>query len=574
MNSSGNFIYSFRKYPILRFGIIILFIALIVSSVLLFNYKTQQIPVIESIVPPVGSPGDVVLINGKNFGDVKDTNYVEFAGSKVTSSSFISWNDNCIKLVLPANVQDGLVVVGIKNKRSNPALFANEVDIPVPVTVNKQVTKPIITSLSAENVKTGDLLYIEGNNFGDIRGQSKVYFTIDYNNKIADADYKNIIMLTENMIPASDEYYEYVSWSNTKIAVRVPDGAYTGVVLVDTGKEKSDPVTINVSRTVGSKQYLNKKIYLLQYSADIADIVTNDVSTITLRCPIPFKTAAQPEIEITETTPNPVLINYQNDLIHQISKQKNYSPKTVFSQTFVLPVYEIHSTVNQNYVTSSSYSKETDSLFVIKALEADENVPSADEKVIELAKAICGKETNTYRKAKLIYEYMCHNYNVLEKVRKSDAEPIDLLKKKKGDAYDFAVIYTALLRASGIPAYTDAGILINQDMMTQNHWWCEFYINKVGWIPVDPALGAGLEYNKWVDNEITDEEKYYFGNMDSHHIIFSRGWNNLKPFSADNKIVQLPKSFALQSIWEESSSSTTKYSSYWSIPVVKGVFNN
>ena len=71
---------------------------------------------------------------------------------------------------------------------------------------------------------------------------------------------------------------------------------------------------------------------------------------------------------------------------------------------------------------------------------------------------------------------------------------------------------------------------------------------------------------------IIDTKEYYFGNMDSHHILFSRGWSQLKPFSADSKIVQQPRSFALQSIWEEANKDTAKYSSYWSVPVVKGVY--
>ena len=67
-------------------------------------------------------------------------------------------------------------------------------------------------------------------------------------------------------------------------------------------------------------------------------------------------------------------------------------------------------------------------------------------------------------------------------------------------------------------------------------------------------------------------QEYYFGNMDSHHVVFSRGLNDLKPFSVDNKIVQQPRSFALQTIWEEATSNVSKYSSYWSTPVVKGVY--
>ena len=569
MDSSGKFSYSLRRYPLLRVLLGIVIILIVLGSIFLISYRTKPVPVINSIVPAVGSPGDLVTINGEHFGAVRDMSYVEIAGSKLTASSYISWTDSCIKLVLPANVQDGLVVVGTKEMRSKPALFANEVDIPVPVPAVQQVTKPVIAFLSSDKVCIGEILTISGTNFGDSKNQSKVLFTMDCNNKVSEAELKNLILLTENMIPANESDFDYLSWSNTEIQVRVPDGAYSGVVVVDTGHEKSDPKEITINTEAGRKEYLNKKIYLIQYSADIADVVTNDISTITLRCPVPFTTAAQPNVEITETVPEPILMNYQNNLIHQITKSRNNTPKSIFKQTFVLPVYEIHSTVVPAKI--GNY-KNTDKNLLAASLREDSLVPKDDSDVIELANKIVGKEKNAWNRAKLIYNYMCDNYGVLSKVRKDDADPLDLLKNRKGDAYDFAVIYTALLRAAEIPAYTIGGVLVNQDLQTQAHWWCEFYIDKVGWIPADPALGAGLEYKQWSDSDVIDYKAFYFGNMDSHHIMFSRGWSQLKPFSADSKIVQQPRSFALQSIWEEANKDTAKYSSYWSVPVVKGVY--
>ncbi len=569
MDSSGKFSYSLRKYPAVRVLSVVFIISIILGSIYLIGFRTKPVPEITSVVPAVGSPGDLVVINGENFGSVRDMSYVEIAGSKLTASSYISWTDNCIKIVLPANVQDGLLVVGTKEMRSKPALFANEVDIPVPVPAVQQVTKPVITMLSVDKASIGEVIVIYGNNFGDSKNQSKVLFTMDCNNKISEAEYKNIILLTENMIPASEEDFDYLSWSNTEISVRVPDGAYSGVVVVDTGREKSDPKEITINNDAGRKEYLNKKIYLVQYTADIADVVTNDVSTITLRCPVPFNYPAQPNVEITEVVPEPILMNYQNNLIHQITKSRNNTPKSVFKQTFVLPVFEVRSTVNALKI--GNY-KDTEKNLLSGALKADALVPCEDEAVKELCAKICGKEKNAWNKAKLLYDYMCENLSITAKVRNGDSDPLDLIKKGSGDAYDFAVIYTALLRAAEVPAYTAGGVLLNQELQSQSHWWCEFYIDKVGWIPADPALGAGLEFKQWTDSDIVDAKEYYFGNMDSHHILFSRGWSQLKPFSADSKIVQQPRSFALQSIWEEANKDTAKYSSYWSVPVVKGVY--
>ena len=569
MDSSGKFSYSLRKYPIVRVLSVVFIISLILGVIYLIGFRTKLVPEITSVVPPVGSPGDLVVINGENFGSVRDMSYVEIAGSKLTASSYISWSNNCIKIVLPANVQDGLLVVGTKEMRSKPALFANEVEIPVPVPAVQQVTKPVITMLSSDKLSVGELLVISGNNFGDSKNQSKVLFTMDCNNKISEADYKNVALLTENMIPASEDDFDYVSWSNTEISVRVPDGASSGLVIVDTGREKSDPKELVVKTEAGRKEYLNKKIYLVEYTADIADVVTNDISTITLRCPVPFSSPAQPQVEITDVVPEPILVNYQNNLIHQITRSRNNTPKSVFKQNFVLPVFEVRANVN---VTKIGNYKNTEKNLLSGALKADTLIPCDDKSVKELCEKIIGKEKNPWSKAKFIYDYMCENFSVLSKVRKGDSDPLDLIKKGNGDAYDFAVICTALLRAAEIPAYTDSGILVNQDLQTQTHWWCEFYIDKVGWIPCDPALGAGLEYKQWTDSDVVDAKNFYFGNMDSHHIMFSRGWSQLKPFSADSKIVQQPRSFALQSIWEEANKDTAKYSSYWSVPVVKGVY--
>ena len=567
MNSSGKLSYIFRKYSLIRAACLLIIVAIALVTIFFVGKKNKPAPVITSIVPPVGSPGDVVVINGNNFGDIRDMSYVEFSGSKLTASAYISWSDDCIKLVLPANVQDGLVVVGTKDMRSKPALFANEVDIPVPVPTAVQTSKPVIATLSSEKIAVGEILTITGNNFGDTRNQSEVLFTIDYDNVIQSADYVNKVLLTDNMISASDFDSEYEHWSNTEIKVRVPEGAYSGVVIVDTGKDKSEPKDIIINRQAGNRTYTSKKIYLVQYSADISDVSTTDVSTITLRCPTPVKMASQPTLEITEVSPSPLLQNYQDCLIHQITKNRNNLPKSVFKQTFVLPVYEVKTTVVPEKI--GSYKNMNQSKYTALT-KADEIIPSDNEAIVALAKKIVGKEKNAYKQAKLIYDYLIEKNTLLEKNRKDSADPLDMLESNEGDVYDFAIICTALMRACGIPALIDAGVLINQDLQTQAHWWCEFYIQNVGWIPVDVALGAGMEYKKWSD--IVNERDYYFGSIDSHRITFSRGWSQFKPFSQDNKIVQYPKTFALQSIWEEASSNTAEYSSYWSLPVIKGVY--
>ena len=505
MDYSGKFSYLFRKYTQVRVACFLAVAAIAISIVVIVGLKNKPVPEIDTIVPPVGSPGDVIVIKGKNFGEVRDMSYVEFAGSKLTASSYISWQDDTIKLVLPSNIQDGLVVVGVNNQRSKPALFANEVDIPIPVTKSIQTTKPVISSMSSSKLGVGSLLTIYGNNFGASRGQSKVCFTSDYDKAVSGASFLTTSIKTSNIVCASDFDDDYEYWNNNEIRVRVPDGAYSGVVFVDTGHEKSDAVEFTVTDSAGTKSYNAKKVYLVQYSADISDVVTTDISTITLRCPIPVTSPSQPTLEFTEINPAPVLQNYQNCIIHQITKNRNNMPKSVFRQSFAVSVCEISTDVKPAGI--GSY-KNMNQVLYEKYTKADSIVASDSEKIIELANEIVGKETNAYKKAQLIYNYMLEKYSVLNKVRNNDEDPLDLLKKSKGDAYDYAVIFAALARAAGIPALIDSGILIGQDLTTQAHWWNEIYLYGFGWLPIDVALGDGLDYKLWNENTDLDAQAY------------------------------------------------------------------
>ena len=159
---------------------------------------------------------------------------------------------------------------------------------------------------------------------------------------------------------------------------------------------------------------------------------------------------------------------------------------------------------------------------------------------------------------------------VSQNTQSGDTNVLRSLSSKKADAYDMAVLYTALLRAAGIPSLTNGGILVDSDMQSRNHWWCEFYIDEVGWIPADPALGAGLAYKAFQKPESAAD--FYFGNSDAQHITFSRGWNNIKPAHVTGKKVYRPKSYALQSIWEETTAGSVKYSSYWQDAAVTGIY--
>lgn len=571
MNSSSAFNYFFRKSPLLRTLLWILFAALFTFISLFISKKLKSLPEIKELTPPVGSPGDIVIINGHGFGNSKDSGCVDFGGNNLTASSYILWSDEQIKIVLPPDFQDGLVTVKTKNGRSNPAFFANANAAPVAVMPDKSSILPVITSFSPESPVIGGEFIIYGTNFGTIRDKSQVFFSIQRgeNRLQRNENDKSGMESKENLrfIPCNEDDFDYEYWSDNEIRVRIPDGAVAGEAYVQTAKGKSPEVFVKVSGKAGVKAFISPKTYLIQTAVDIDDASTDKDSSIILRCPYPYVTAAQPLVQLTNSKYEPVIENYQHSTIYQVRKDNVKEEKKRFSEDFMIYVYETRTEIS---AAKLGKREGINTELYEYATRADECVPSDDEAVHDLLKKIIGNEKNAYNIAALVYNYMTENFTVRGDIRRGKISPIDLIDKKHGDAYDFAMIFTALLRAAGIPALPDSGILIGADMKAQNHWWCEFYLSEFGWVPADPALGAGLDYQLW--RKDTDVRKYYFGNLDAQHILFSRGWNEIKPSSPQNKTATRQRTFALQEIWEEALGTNIKYSSYWADPVVLGVY--
>lgn len=542
--------------------------------------KAKKTPSIESMTPSVGSPGDTMTITGSNFGASRGTNFVEIGGSRITASGYISWSDSVIKLVLPSNVQDGLVFVQTSSGKSKPEFFANETGIPVAAPETEKTEQPVISSIQPSECGYGTLITISGANFGSSRGENKVLFTANRDDATqqqpSTGDKTGELEL--QYIEASPADFDYESWNDSEIKVRVPDGAASGPIVIRTEKGESNSFSVKLSISPAIKKYSDRKTYLIEVYADIENENPKDSANITLRMPKPFESASEPLVEMTECSPEPVLRDFKRTLVYRFELAKNPKPSKNskssegkmqrFKQDYIVSTYAVSTNINSKNV--KPFAETGRALYKLYTAE-DELIKSKDENLVSLDAKIVGKEKNPYLKAKMIYDYLLENYKLEKKLRKMEASPYDLIDKKSGDAYDFAVFYTALLRAASIPAATMSGILVDTDLTAKTHWWTEFYIENYGWIPADVALGMGMEYKPF--KTVENAKEFYFGNLDGQHIAFSRGWNELKrSLSENSKTVYRPKTYALQSIWEESSGEKVSYSSLWNAPAVLGIY--
>lgn len=102
------------------------------------------------------------------------------------------------------------------------------------------------------------------------------------------------------------------------------------------------------------------------------------------------------------------------------------------------------------------------------------------------------------------------------------------------------------------------------------HFWCEFYLEGVGWIEVDPALGSvpTIEGFKLPP----DPRTYYFGSMDNRRIAFSRGLVQAKRISPYGRTIEQPEIHSLQTIYAEAVGGIRSFSGTWNNLEVIGVY--
>lgn len=140
-------------------------------------------------------------------------------------------------------------------------------------------------------------------------------------------------------------------------------------------------------------------------------------------------------------------------------------------------------------------------------------IEASDSSISSTARQVVGAETNAYRKAGLIYDW------VIDHLRYQSIDGLGgakfALTKGYGECGDYAALFCALLRAEGVPARPVVGYWAESGQPT--HVWAEFYLPAYGWVPADPERG---------DDSREHNRDYYFAQLDSsRRLICSKGFN-------------------------------------------------
>lgn len=120
------------------------------------------------------------------------------------------------------------------------------------------------------------------------------------------------------------------------------------------------------------------------------------------------------------------------------------------------------------------------------AVEADH------PEIVALAKKILGTEKDAYASALKISAWV--GQNMVKDYGSSSDRATDALRKMRGDCTEHALLTTALLRASGIPAKRVDGVvyMMNDDNVPALYWheWVEAFVGE--WTQLDPTFGQAV----------------------------------------------------------------------------------
>jgi len=147
----------------------------------------------------------------------------------------------------------------------------------------------------------------------------------------------------------------------------------------------------------------------------------------------------------------------------------------------------------------------------------DDALVKVDDRVRKIAADVTQGAKTPLEKARAIYAYVLSTM----KYQKTGegwgkGSIIWACDQKYGNCTDFHALMIGLLRAEGIPARFQIGYSVppgEKGDLPGYHCWADFYVDGVGWVPVDAS-------EAWKHPE---QREYFFGHHDANRFALSTG---------------------------------------------------
>ena len=143
--------------------------------------------------------------------------------------------------------------------------------------------------------------------------------------------------------------------------------------------------------------------------------------------------------------------------------------------------------------------------------EQPPNIVFSDE-IKQLSQQIVGSETNSYLKARRIFEWVTQHvtWTTAREYSTLECLPHYALSGHHGDCGIKTMTFMTLCRFNGIPARWETGW--TTDPVKDMHDWCEIYLAPYGWVPADVTFGLA-------DSGDGREKWFYLGGIDAGRFV-------------------------------------------------------
>ncbi|MBI4547428.1 MAG: transglutaminase domain-containing protein, partial [Ignavibacteriae bacterium] len=159
----------------------------------------------------------------------------------------------------------------------------------------------------------------------------------------------------------------------------------------------------------------------------------------------------------------------------------------------------------------------TSAAILNRFLLADHLVP-IDGKIAEEAKTVIRRDMSELKKARSLYDHIVATMTY-DKTGTGwgNGDALYACDIRRGNCTDFHSLFIGLARASSIPSRFIMGFPIPpgvvQGEISGYHCWAEFYIEGIGWIPIDASEAK----------RHTKQQDFFFGGLDENRVQFSIG---------------------------------------------------
>jgi transglutaminase-like putative cysteine protease len=189
----------------------------------------------------------------------------------------------------------------------------------------------------------------------------------------------------------------------------------------------------------------------------------------------------------------------------EVTLEFDYIPKgTEFSQAVVKEVlpYNTSSEPYEAYTSKYDGFVDTDNITLRKASDR-----------------LWKRSANAYEYAQKCSDYVTGTFDFIAEDRRRTIS--ELVASRDGDCGNLSSLFITLLRCKQVPA---------REVIVPNHVWAEFYLERQGWIPVDPTFKLFGKANPSYERLIWSHEIVFhlktsetdsFETMDQqHHILY------------------------------------------------------